>query len=212
MRIATKSGVALLILGFGILGLWSWWKRTRNFVPVDMPVSLAAGKSIASQFKLNFDGSYLIEIEADRSVPSSALRCLMGVTVETTECRELPPALQASWTLSRGSQEITRGSSGDLLRTSSESDQVTRVIGEFPGKAGQEYKLEMFSSADGSALSAANPHLKVIVASISYTDLQSAGVLVFSMAFICELFGIILLAIAFHASRKKSVREPGYRE
>ena len=48
------------------------------------------------------------------------------------------------------------------------------------------------------------------VASIVYTDLQSAGVLVFSMAFICELFGMILLAIALHAARTQKKIQPSY--
>ena len=59
----------------------------------------------------------------------------------------------------------------------------------------------MFAS-DSENLAAAHPRLKVSIASIAYTDLQSASVLVFSMMFICELFGIVLLVVAYYANRK----------
>ncbi|MGC2767707.1 MAG: hypothetical protein WB607_19525, partial [Candidatus Acidiferrum sp.] len=48
------------------------------------------------------------------------------------------------------------------------------------------------------------PHLKVAVASIVRTDIQSAKMLVFSTAFICALFGAILLVVAYFAWRGRS--------
>jgi hypothetical protein len=182
MRLATKSGIALIVLSIGILGWWNWWKNTRNFVPVNTPISLAAGQDVRSQFKLNFDGLYLIEIEAPRSVL---------------------PAIDADWMLSSRGSQVKSGSAKGSQAIAAESDAPVRVIGQFQGRAGEDYTLRVnFVSNE-----AANMRLKVTVASIAYTDLQSAAVLVFSMAFICLLFGMILLAIAFHASRKATVSQ-----
>jgi hypothetical protein len=184
MRIATKSGIALIVLSIGILGWWSWWKNTRNFVPVNTPISLAARQDVTAQFKLNFDGLYLIEIEAPKSVL---------------------PAIDADWTLSSRGSQVKSGSAKGSQAISAESDAPVRVLGEFQGRAGEDYALRVSFVSNAAASGLANMRLKVAVASIAYTDLQSAAVLVFSMAFICLLFGMILLAIAFHASRKASL-------
>jgi hypothetical protein len=185
MRLATKSGIALIVLSSGILGWWNWWKNTRNFVPVNTPLSLAAGQDITTQFKLNFDGLYLIEIEA----PKSLLR-----------------SIDANWTLSSRGSQIKSGSSNDSQAIFAEPDAPVRVIGQFQGRSSEDYLLRVSSGSSETAASGpVNMRLKVTVASIAYTDLQSAAVLVFSMSFICLLFGMILLAIAFHARRKASV-------
>jgi hypothetical protein len=196
MQLKTKSGLALLVLGISIFALWSWWKKTRNFVPVNTAISLASGQTISSEFKLNFDALYRIEIQAQKTLPPDALDCRMGLEASLARCKDTPAALAANWILSSNGQEIRKGSSTDEHGATVEPEMVSRVIGEFQGKAGQEYKLQVTSSRDGSPLAPANPRLKVAVASIAYSDLQSANVLAFSMAFICVLFGLILLAIA----------------
>jgi hypothetical protein len=109
---------------------------------------------------------------------------------------DAPGPTQPTWVLSKEGHEIKRGNSQD-------SNAETRVIGDFQGKAGEEYELQVTSGASpSSSVADAQPRLKVAVASIAYTDLQSSGVLVFSMAFICELFGLILLGVAFYKKRK----------
>lgn len=168
-------------------------------MPVNAPVTLSTGQGITSEFKLNFDGLYLIEIEAQKTIPLDALRCLMGLEFDSSRCKDVPPAIAANWLLSSNGREIRHGSSADQHAAPPEDSGVTRVIGEFQGKAGQEYRLQVTFTADGTKLAPASPHLKVAVASIAYTDLQSAGVLAFSTAFICVLFGVILLGITLFA-------------
>jgi hypothetical protein len=202
MTLKAKAGIALIVLGFGTFGFWTWWKNTRTFVPVDAPISLTAGQTVTKDFQLNFDGSYLVEIEADKSLPSTTLRCLMGVPTDATQCNETPSALDVNWIVSSRSQPIKSGASNDLPRASTETIALTRILGEFQGESGQSYKLQITSAADGTPLATAHPRVKVAVASIAYTDLQSAGVLVFSLAFICVFFGFIFLAVALHAMRK----------
>jgi hypothetical protein len=206
MQLKTKSGLALLLLGIAIFARWSWWKKTRNFVPVNTAISLAAGQTISSEFKLNFDGLYLIEIQAQKTLPPDELDCRMGLEASLARCKDTPPALAANWSLSSHGQEIRKGSSTEEHRATVEPETVSRAIGEFQGKAGQEYKLQVTSRGDGGRLAPASPRLRVTVASIAYSDLQSANVLAFSMAFICVLFGLILLAIASYAKGRGTDR------
>ena len=172
-------------------------------MPVDVPVSLAAGQSVDSRFKLNFDGLYVIQIEAEHTLPLDTLQCLMGVDMDESRCKDTPPAVAATWTLSSNGHEIKRGDSQEPHSAHSLTVGLARVIGEFQGKSGQTYQLRVALASDGSNLAAVHPRLKVAVASIAYTDLQSASLLVFSMMFICELFGLILLGVAYYGNRRK---------
>ena len=199
-----KFGLGLVALGIGIFAAWSLWTKTRNFVPVDIPVSLVAGQTINAEFSLNFDGLYLIEIESEKTGSLDTLHCLMGVEADAATCKDIPPAIGATWILSNKGQEVRRGSSVESHSASVQSDGVARVIGEFQGKSGQLYILRVRVTTDGKRLAAAHPRLKVGVANIAYTDLQAARVLVFSTTFICLLFGVILLSVAHFARRGTS--------
>jgi hypothetical protein len=69
VQLKTKFGLGLVALGIAIAAAWIMWTRTRNLVPVDLPVSLVAGQSVTSNFTLNFDGLYLIQVEAQPILP-----------------------------------------------------------------------------------------------------------------------------------------------
>jgi hypothetical protein len=197
VQLITKFGLALVALGIAIFAAWSIWTKTRNLVPVDAAVSLAAGQTVTSQFKLNFDGLYLVEIAAGPAIPADTLRCLMGVQADATQCKDVAPAIGADWVLTSAGQDVRRGSSLNLHSSQALTGGLARVIGEFHGKAGQEYTLQTTFNMDGGSLAAAHPRLKVAIASIAYTDLQSASILVLSATSICVLFGLILLSIAY---------------
>jgi len=207
MQLKTKFGLGLVALGIGIFAAWSLWTKTRNFVPVDVPVSLAVGQTISAEFNLNFDGLYLIQIEAEKGIPLGTLHCLMGVEADAVACKDIPPAIGASWILSSNGQELRHGSSLETHSAPTQSSGVARVIGEFQGKSGQQYILRVKVTTDGRSLASAHPRLKVGVASIAYTDLQAGRVLVFSTTFICLLFGVILLSIAHFAKRGANAGE-----
>lgn len=202
MQLKTKFGLVLLASGLAISAAWTLWTKTRKLVPLDVPVSLAAGENLTNEFQLNFDGLYLIEIEAEKTIPLDTLHCLIGVQAGANDCREIPAALGATWVLSSKGQVIQTGSSLEPHTIPILSTGVARAIGEFQGKGGHEYKLQVTSTADGKSLAPAHPHLKVTVASIAYTDLQSAGVLVFSITFIFVLFAVVLLSIASFSRQK----------
>lgn len=199
MQLKTKFGLALIALGIGIFVAWDLWTHSRNLTPVNKTVSLVADRTITSDFWLNFDGLYLIEIEAEKNLPPDMLHCLLGVDADAAKCEEFQPVLEANWVLSSGGRELSRGSTRQQYTAPAEGEKVLREIGEFHGQSGRGYTLHVNFTRNGEALAPAHPRLKVSVASIAYTDIQSAGVLVFSTSFICVLFGVVLLAIACFA-------------
>jgi hypothetical protein len=202
VTLKTKAGFVLVAVGFAIYAGWYAWIKTRKLVPLNVPVSWSAGQNVRSTFRLNFSGMYLIEIEAAQTVPAEQLHCLMGVEGNATECKGTPSAIVATWIVSSSGLDVARGSSTEPHSAPTQAAGVTRVIGEFQGQAGQAYDLQVNFASDGQSLAAAHPRLAVAVTSNAYTDLDSEAVLVFSIAVICVLFGVILLAIAYAASLK----------
>jgi hypothetical protein len=203
VQLKTKFGLALVALGIAVAAAWNMWTRTRNLVPADLPVSLAVGQPATSNFTLNFDGLYLIQVEAQPVLPPNQLHCLLGVDANPVKCGSTQPVLGANWVLSSAGQEIRRGSSEEQ-HSAAPGNRVSREIGEFHGEAGHSYSLLVTFTRDGSALHAAHPHLKVAISGIARSDMQAASVLAFSAAFICIMFGLILLAIALHARVKST--------
>ena len=195
-----------MVLGVGVFAGWRLWTSTRNFVPLDVPIALRAGETLTHEFRLNLDGLYLIEITAEPTLPPETLRCLMGAQADAAKCAGLAPAIAADWTVFRSGQQIRSGNSSEAHTAPAPDDSrtVVRVIGEFPGEAGRDYRLQITTTADGSQLEPAHPRLCVVVSNLARTDFQSASVLVFSITFICVMFGAILLGIARFASRQGS--------
>jgi len=197
LHLKTKAGIALVLCGAAIWYGWNRWAATRNLEPVNVPAPLLPGQTVSS-FHLNFDGLYLIEIEAEPSMPADRLHCLLGVGANTAQCGGVSSVLAANWTLLSNGKELKRGGTTEL-HSAPQSKKVARVIGDFDGKSGTTYDLRVNFLGDATILAPANPRLKVTVADLAHTDLDSAGVLLFSLVFICELFGVILLGIAYYA-------------
>src|SRR5215469_3927086 len=200
MQLRTKFGLGLVALGISIAAAWILWNRTRNFIPVDQPVSPLAGQSVASNFTPNFDGLYLIQVEAQPAIPPEQLRCLLGVDADPRACGPVEPALGANWVLSTPGQEVRRGSTDEPHSAPAAGNTISREIGEFHGASGHHYTLIVTFTRDAAALAAAHPRLKVAISGIARSGLEAAGVLAFSASFICILFGLTLLGIAILAS------------
>lgn len=171
-------------------------------MPVDVAIVPTGERTITSAFRLNFDGLYFIEIATQKSIPLDTLHCLMGVEADAARCKDVACVIDAGWRVTNMGYEVAHGSSSELHSLPPETNTVTRVIGEFPGRSGREYELKVAFAKDLGALVAAAPRLKVAVADIAQTDLQSAGVLVFSIAFICGLFGVILFVAGWYVGRR----------
>lgn len=190
-----------MVLGVSILGAWFWWRKTRNLEPVNLPLPLGAGQSLTSEFKLNFDGLYFIEIEAEHTIPLDRLHCLLGVEADPVQCKSTPSVIDATWVLSSAGQELRQGSSREPYSAPVLTNGVARVIGEFQGIAGTSYKLRATFATGVGDLAAAHPRLKVKVADIAHVDLQTSQALVYATALMCGFFGLSLLGIAYFVRR-----------
>jgi hypothetical protein len=206
----TKAGVGLLVLGFGVFATWKAWTGSRNLAPVDVLLPLRAGETVTAQFRPNLDGLYLLELTAEPTLPAEALHCLMSLDSNASTCRDVAPGLAIDWVVSQDGREIRRGASAQTQDAAhsavSDSASTVRVIGEFPLEAGREYHLQLTTKSDARALAPAHPRLRVVISSLARTDFQSASVLVFSISFICVLFGVILLVVAYFAPRGAAKR------
>ena len=172
-----------MALGVGVWVAWSAWTRTRKVEPVDVPVTVAAGHSQAQSFKLNYDGRYLVEITAD-APDNSGLE-----------------AIGAEWSLWSCGQEVAKGNNAEAHSAPGGSAGSERVIGEFNGRAGQSYELQVKFTTASPDTQIRNTRLRVAVSGLARENLQAASVLVFSMMFICELFGMVLVGVSLWGRR-----------
>src|SRR3974390_671682 len=181
-----KIGIGLMARGAGVGTAWAGWTRRRWMDPVDEPISVAAGQSLKQSFRLNYDGLYLIELTVDPSGSGDKEAAETG----------------AEWVLRGGTREIARGVAPEGVGGPDESKSFTRVIGQFLGQARKEYSLEIKFSRDMRSLQGAKPRLKVMVSGLAKENLDAASVLLFSIVFICELFGLILVGVGISGKHK----------
>jgi hypothetical protein len=177
-----QFGVWLIIISFTSLGFWTHWCNTRTWSPISMPVSLSQGNHIQTdEFILNLNGLYDIYIDVDNKLPFNMLACSAGVTGLWRQgpCNT-SSVVKISWTLSSEGKLVAQGSSDDTQGGGggSEAVGVMRDIGDFQGKNGQRYKLDIYVLADGSSLAAANPRLRVSKGGTTYeSSLVMGGLL-----------------------------------
>ena len=180
-----KIGIGLMALGVGVWAAWGAWTGTRKVNAVDVPVAISAGQSATRSFLLNYDGLYLIEIASGKT--DEAQVGLLG--------------LDAEWSVWSSGKAVKAGGTKEAHSGPRQSDGLARVIGEFNGRAGQTYVLRVKFLNDAQGLNAANPRLKVAVSGLARENLDAASLLVSSTMCICELFGLILLAVGLLAKK-----------
>ncbi|HTP69233.1 MAG TPA: hypothetical protein VMJ35_10055 [Dongiaceae bacterium] len=173
-----KIGMGLMALGVGVWSAWMGWTRTRKMDPIDLPVEAASGQSVAQSFRLNYDGLYLVEVVTDKAGATERLR-----------------SLEADWSVWSGGRKVSQGDTGEPHSAPAQRAESLKVLGEFNGRAGQSYELRVRFTKDVKELEAVRPRLKVAVSGLAKENLDAASVLLFSIVFICELFGSILLGI-----------------
>jgi hypothetical protein len=180
MHLKTKIGFGLIAAGVAVWMAWGQWARTRKIHPVEVPVTVGNGQGTTASFKLNYDGLYLIEVAAKNPAAANAQMA----------------TLAAEWSLWSRGQELSRGSTTEAHSAPAQSGGLARVIGEFTGTAGQSYQLQVKFTSDVRGLQTAQATLQVLASGLARENLQATGVLVFSMMFICEMFGMILVGLS----------------
>ena len=172
------------------------WAKTRITRPVDMPVPMSTGHIRTSQFPINLEAVYLIEISADKNrIPAETLHCLLGYKFLDSDCANTPSVVQASWVLSSNGQVVARGSTDGPGGGAVTNDAIARAIRFFDGEKGCCYDLDVDILGDGSKLAAGNPRLRV--EAFPYPAGKMAwGPAVLLITIILEVTGLVLLTIA----------------
>jgi hypothetical protein len=206
MRIARRHRVGLAIIAVGLLPLaaLSIWRATLNDVPVHRPISLSVGH-VRQPFKVNFTGTYTMRVEVERKLPHRTIQCLMGIRdyVPKGECRNIAPVLNFNWTLTQDGRTLESGSSTSATSGAYTNDSVAEQFAWFQGKRGGHYVLDMDILEDGSALSVANPNLRIGVDESYYEDFIFLELATVAWAVLGCVSGIVTLAVSFLLARKR---------
>jgi biopolymer transport protein ExbD len=166
----------LIGLGIAILGTASFvtvkrWIDTRIFVPVDIPVSLAAGHIRTGPFRINVEQGYSIWIDFDQSTHFDPMCSSYSV-------------LKTTWTLYRDGRVYTQWDAPVLQDGYLEGFDAAK---EF-------YDLDVHVLADASCLNANRPRLRVVTSRDN--DSFYAGMVLWSDASFA-LVGISLVILGW---------------
>jgi hypothetical protein len=130
-------GLGLLFLGVSVVIVVQYWMDTRTFVPVDMPISLAAGHIRTGLFRINLKDSY-------------------SINIDTAQWWKVDPqcvsynVLQTRWVLYRNGKVVDR-----------HDEQIRDSYGSgFDGEEGV-YDLDVEVLADASCLNLSHPRLRI---------------------------------------------------
>jgi hypothetical protein len=163
-------GLGLATLGIASSAAVKRWIDTRIFVPVDIPVSLAAGHIRTGPFRINVEQGYSIWIDFDQS--SSFDRMCSSYSL-----------LQTTWTLYRDGRVYDQWDTPVLHDSYLEGFGATKGL----------YNLDVHVLADASCLNANHPRLRVVTDRDDY-DFY-AGVLLWpSATFVVIGISLVILA------------------
>ena len=121
-----------------------------------MPVSLSVGRARTAEFKINVESTYAIGIAVEQNRDYEEVRCLLGIE----KCDGNPPALSASWSVSKAGRVMVSGMSDSEHGEFWTGWGNGRVLGRFNGNGGR-YILDLNVLQDGSRLNARTPYLVI---------------------------------------------------
>jgi hypothetical protein len=151
-----------------------------------------------------------MEIEAERKLPYETLQCLLGVEDSYTpvgQCKDIPPALNFSWRLTRDGQTVSSGSSAKIVGGAYSDATIATEFASFEGKRGEQYTLDMDFPQDGSKLSITHPKLHIGVDAFTSEDLMVLDLMSFAFAVVCCLIGGTMVLVSIAALRKNKLAE-----
>ena len=203
-----KVGVALFLFGL-VIEAGSWlWNSTRQWHPVDMPISLSPGRISTTEFEANISTLYEIRIDFQKNIPFHELNCRLGMS--STSCYNNPSVVEATWILYSGTKIVAQGRSNGNTDGNGWGNQViSRGLGIFYGKHGR-CKLVVNFLKDGSILASCNPRLRVVVDPEASLGIQIWRAFIFLAAIVLCLSGISLfLYSVLKKSRQKITANEG---
>ena len=168
--------------------------QSRSWVPLDIPISTAAGHIRSPEFEINLEGEYWIYVDVDRQFKPDSIECLLGLPPYYNDCHDHPSIVQTSWRITKAGNEVARDHNIAPVRVGP-WDRVGRAIGSFAADKSKHYALDLDILADASELNGGNPRLKIEELGGAYVRYSSLEDDWSNVAFLLVVTGIVLLVV-----------------
>lgn len=154
------SGIFLIIFGVCSFAGNTAWYKTRNWVPLDVPITLSTGYFTSSDFTVSVKEAYTIQLEVDREVPKQLTDTVLG-TGDPSSNRNALRGFNLAWTLSSDGRILKHDVSDGRDQGYWGARRMGRNLGCFRAEKGKQYRLDVNAVEDGSQLASYHPRLKV---------------------------------------------------
>jgi hypothetical protein len=182
-------------------------RRSRNWQPIMLPVSLASGIIRTPTLGPDLDGDYEIDIQFEQTSNIVKLSCLVGNDrFDPNGCKGKSDLIDIAWKLYSGGQVIQAGNAGDDPSIEFSNPLVERTIGHFRAQKGQHYILVLDVKRDASELNVASPKVMIRVPRGTAGDYGAGVALEVFTASILAVVGLMFLGGAFGLTTRISRR------
>ena len=157
-----RTPFALLAVAVAFYGAAFWLLNQHVWTPLDIPFPLNAGTFRTPSFAVDLNAIYRVEVEIDRLLPLEKLEPMLGIRSGGSD----PPAsLDLVWAVfdQQGAKQTPPYSYTSGV--GSTSTTISRLLGDFRGRKGQSYSIQLDLKTDAHALKNFRPRLVVSEAS-----------------------------------------------
>jgi hypothetical protein len=116
--------------------------------------------------------------------------------------------IQANWAVASSGVVIAKGVSDPEKGGGWANDTIERGIGSVAGESGRRYTLDVDFTADGTALSAADPHLVVEISKAYYEDDAWISFYLFIICSVPATVGLIILIVSAVRAMRSRRKQP----
>jgi biopolymer transport protein ExbD len=200
-------GLVLILIGIALPAGFHEWMQTRNWVALEIPISMAPGHIRTPEFEINVEGDYWIYVDVDREFMPDVVGCLLGLG--WPGCGNHSSVIQTSWSVTDGGKEIARNRPTPAIGVGP-YDRVGRAIGSFAPDKSKHYVLDLDILQDASALNGGNPRLRIEELGGAYVRYLSVEDDLSSLGFLIGIAGIVVVVVALvgRAREKERSRIP----
>jgi hypothetical protein len=170
----------------------------RNANPLVLALPVESGVVLSPAFRVSHALRYLIEVEVDRALPFEELTCLLGEP-QSTACEESQQAVHLRWRISSEGSEVAHGASA-YNQGAGYGPTIAKTVGEFDGRAGQQYQLEVTVLRNLRALEAAKPRILVQLHPADTKGDLILAVLLQLLAMVLAAGSMVWLGVAWYRS------------
>jgi hypothetical protein len=197
-----KSAIALLVVAAIFYGLAQYLLWGLKVDSVEFPVHLREGREFSGDFQAKWNVDYEIRLDSERNLDLQQQNCLLGIEAIVPErCAGMAPELLLSWRVETNNTIVASGDSDDTSEGYWER-KMGKVLGSFPAKQGEIYRVRIQVEGSSTTLQQTNPRIKI---DIRPEDLKWTyvwiGILSQAAAFCFLLALIVLLILCAHIIR-----------